>query len=362
MSAELNFDVEGDAEVVGNLELPFNNGSNVVTTGELAFVSSVGGLFIIDVSAPDEPELVSQTPLDTGFSATDVAVSGDLVFLTVDEEGGEGLVEGLAVFDVSDPKEPELVSNIEFETTGISDIAVQDNVFLSSNPDTETLAIGTFNDSGLATLTQTLAIAGGASEVVFAPSGLAVVVGDIGPTATQTSTLTIVNPSTAAIVGSLDFTADVGGPGTFDPFGIAVTDDSEFAFVSGGFLASEVAVFDIEEPDEPTFVTKVDIAGTQAFGISLVDDALFVTSPEIVTSPEPEGSTTFDGFVTILDISDPDEPELEEIVPLAPLGAPVDISAVAFYDDEALAVAVSGDFSAAGGPPGGISVIEAEID
>ncbi|MEM9451316.1 MAG: hypothetical protein AAGA75_22650, partial [Cyanobacteria bacterium P01_E01_bin.6] len=272
------------------------------------------------------------------------------------DEPVEELVEGLAVFDVSNPDAPDLVSNIAFETSGVSDIAVQDNVFASSNPDTEELAIGTFNDSGEATLSETLDIPGGASEVAFAPNGLAVVVGDIGDERdTQTSSLTLVDVSTGNILGSLDFTGDVDG--TFDPFGVAISTDSNFAYVSGGFLANEVAVFNIADPSSPSFVTTVETAGSQAFGISLVGDKLLVSSPDLVTSPE--GVTTFDGFVTIVDVSDPANPEVDEVVSLAPLGAPVDTSATGIDADAILAAAVSGDFSAAGGPAGGVSVIEA---
>ena len=101
-------------------------------------------------------------------------------------------------------------------------------------------------------------------------------------------------------------------------------------------------------------MTTVDTAGTQAFGISLADDLLFVSSPAF-------GDSSSESFVTIVDISNPEKPEVAEIVDLE-LGPVVDISAVALDDDEALAVAVSGDFSAAGGPPGGVSVIETTID
>ena len=130
------------AVVVGDLELPLGDGSNVVTTGDLAFISdenigtSGGGLFIIDVSDPDSPSLLSQTSLGTtpeASIATDVAIAGTLAFLTVfdaDLAPPFNLADGLAIFDVSDPDEPEFRSNVPFTTNVVSDIAVNEELNL----------------------------------------------------------------------------------------------------------------------------------------------------------------------------------------------------------------------------------------
>ena len=101
------------------------------------FGTGGGGLFIIDVSDPQAPFLLSQTPLgvtpDTDI-ATDVAIAGDLAFVTVSD--GDTLMDGLAIFDVSDPTNPGLLSNVPFDTSVISDIAANEdsNLFVSSNP------------------------------------------------------------------------------------------------------------------------------------------------------------------------------------------------------------------------------------
>ena len=88
----------------------------------------------------------------------------------------------------------------------------------------------------------------------------------------------------------------------------------------------------------------------------LVDDQLFVSNP-IVEGAAP--AFTFDGgFVTIVDVSDPADPEVVESVDLDPLGTVVDVSAVEIGEESFRAVAVNADFSDFDGPPGGVSVIE----
>jgi len=373
-----HFEATEDGSVpIGALELPLGPGANIFTTGDLAFISGENELLAVDLSNSSIPSLLSETPLGATISSSDVTIAGTLAFLTVDEvedsegdEAGEdgeadlGLVAGLAVFDISEPDAPELLSNVPFETSAISNIVVSEeqNLFVANNPDTEELSIGMFSDLGLASLDQTIPISGGASEVIIAPSGLALVAGDIGEDIdTQSSNLTIVDPLSGTIISSLDFTANVDG--AFDPFGIAVTPDEDFAFVSGGFVSSEVAVFDIKDPANPSFVTTVETADvttvetaeSQALGISLADDRLFVSNLL-------EENDLNEGFVSVLDVSDPSNPEVDEIIPLSPLDLPVDVSAVTL-DDEGIvrAVSVGADLSATGGPPGGVSVIEIPV-
>lgn len=108
-------------------QAPFTGGSSYGTdiafSGDLAYVGNYDGFVVYDVSEPAAPSIVSQV-LCPG-SQNDVSVSGDLLFLSTDSRWSDdtcsavpqnqGLLpywEGIKVFDVSNPANPEYVTSV----------------------------------------------------------------------------------------------------------------------------------------------------------------------------------------------------------------------------------------------------------
>lgn len=102
--------------------------SDLAFSDDLAFQGNYDGFRIWDIDDPEEPEIVSEV-LCPG-SQNDVSVTGDLVFLSTDSRRTDdscsseqvttpqdGVLtdywEGIKIFDVSDPEEPEYVTAIE---------------------------------------------------------------------------------------------------------------------------------------------------------------------------------------------------------------------------------------------------------
>ncbi|MEO3870152.1 hypothetical protein ABGB18_15160 [Nonomuraea sp. B12E4] len=100
-------DKEGDL----NTDLAFQ--------GDYAYVGNFGGFAIYDISDPAKPVLVSQVSCPA--QQNDVTIYGDLLVLSIDEprssercdsNPGEQSWEGLRIFDVSDKKSPKYVGAV----------------------------------------------------------------------------------------------------------------------------------------------------------------------------------------------------------------------------------------------------------
>ena len=98
--------------------------SDLAFKGTLAFAGHYGGFRIIDLADPGEP--VEVADVHCNGPQGDVTVHGDLLFLSVDTpqstEGcagsrnvtasTEGAFEGVRIFDISDPAEPEFIKGV----------------------------------------------------------------------------------------------------------------------------------------------------------------------------------------------------------------------------------------------------------
>ena len=103
----LVFDVSQPSQptVIGRSQILTNLIKEIVLVGNLAYAVVEGeGLAIFDLSDPTAPILMSFWPTDG--HAWDIAVEGDYAFLTV-------RVNGLDVIDVSDPSQPRRVANLD---------------------------------------------------------------------------------------------------------------------------------------------------------------------------------------------------------------------------------------------------------
>ncbi|MHA6782613.1 LVIVD repeat-containing protein [Pseudonocardia saturnea] len=102
---------------------PTSFGTDLAFQGDLAYVGNYDGFVVYDVKNPKRPQVVSQV-LCPG-SQNDVSVSGDLLFLSTDSQWADDSCsgtpatdpadywEGIKVFDVSDPAAPRYVAAVE---------------------------------------------------------------------------------------------------------------------------------------------------------------------------------------------------------------------------------------------------------
>ncbi|MBB4933213.1 hypothetical protein F4561_004033 [Lipingzhangella halophila] len=123
---------EGEVETSDNVEhvansplqAPLDNtGSDLAFTGDYAIAGNYDGFVIYDISDPENPETVSQVLCEGGQG--DVSVSGDLVYFSVDypredescgspssDPSDPDAFEGIRIFDISDKTQPSYVSAV----------------------------------------------------------------------------------------------------------------------------------------------------------------------------------------------------------------------------------------------------------
>ncbi|NYI04830.1 hypothetical protein FHU37_001773 [Allostreptomyces psammosilenae] len=117
-------------EIVANLPKPAGFdatnalNSDLAFQGDYAFSGNYNGFAIYDISNPKRPELVSQVLCPGGQN--DVAVTGDLLFLSTDSSRSDNSCnsvsqsaaikeswEGIKIFDISDKENPRYVAAVE---------------------------------------------------------------------------------------------------------------------------------------------------------------------------------------------------------------------------------------------------------
>ncbi|MFC7330012.1 LVIVD repeat-containing protein [Marinactinospora rubrisoli] len=111
---------------VANLPKPagFDTNSDLAFTGDYAIGGNYNGFVIYDISDPTEPEIVSQVLCQGGQG--DVSVSGDLLYFSVDypransdcgspasTPADANAFEGIRIFDISDKANPQYVSAVD---------------------------------------------------------------------------------------------------------------------------------------------------------------------------------------------------------------------------------------------------------
>ncbi len=108
-------------------QAPFNAGSvgtDIAFSGNFAYVGNFSGFTVYDISRPTSPTIASQV-LCPG-SQNDISVSGNLLVLSTDSSRSDASCsstaqtatnpaswEGLKIFDVSDPRNPQYVASVE---------------------------------------------------------------------------------------------------------------------------------------------------------------------------------------------------------------------------------------------------------
>ncbi|UUI67428.1 Ig-like domain repeat protein [Aeromicrobium duanguangcaii] len=98
--------------------------SNLAFKGDYVFQGSYNGFVAYDISNPEDPQVVSNT-ICPGYQG-DLSIAGDLLFFSVDQPRngsacGAGTIaasnadawEGIRIFDISDPAAPQYVGNVK---------------------------------------------------------------------------------------------------------------------------------------------------------------------------------------------------------------------------------------------------------
>lgn len=122
-AASPNMKLVANVPPSGALNGPEAWGTDLAFQGDYAFVGNYEGFTIFDISTPAKPSMVSQVVCPGGQN--DVSISGDLLFVSVDDvrsdetcEAGLGGVpsaddwEGVRIFDVSDKARPKYLKSI----------------------------------------------------------------------------------------------------------------------------------------------------------------------------------------------------------------------------------------------------------
>ncbi len=119
-------------KLVANVPLaaPFDGpddwGTDMAFQGRYAFVGNYGGFTVHDIGDPEHPKAVARVRCPSGQN--DISVSGDLLFLSVDEPrtddtcasdlgdpAAAGAWEGIRIFDISDKTHPRYLKSVRTE-------------------------------------------------------------------------------------------------------------------------------------------------------------------------------------------------------------------------------------------------------
>jgi hypothetical protein len=277
-----------DADVIGSLSEPSNAAHSV---GDIVYVLTQDELVTIDASDPDSPLILDVERVGLFFPGRtkDIASDGDRLYAYDFRD--------LAVFDIADPTNPELLATIDdaflrpiaagdgLLYAGVSRNGTRMNldVIDASDPD-ELVTVGS---TSLPNAMADVAYHEGLAYAALGPDGLAVI--------------DVADPTNPTLRGVIDL------PGTL--LRIAVAGQYVYGSSSAG-----LQVIDVSDPDALSLETSIDTEST--FFIQVVGDRLY-------TSP---------GNLTIFGISTPSAPELlaEVEVPQALAGY-----ASAIFDDTA---------------------------
>lgn len=276
--------------------------NNVDIAGSYAYVAGgAGGLFVVDVSNPDSPFIV--TSLDTPGTSIDVKVSGNNAYIAdgssglriidvsapsvplelgfVDTPGiAQDLVKrdnlvfvadgtsGLQIIDVTNPDNPTIMSFVDTPGTA-KGVDVEGNIALVA--DGNTVQIIDITDPALPTILGSVPVSGNVLDLVVRDNYAYVTAYNGGFHVVDFSTPA--NPSVVATSNAIV------------PRDVALSD--QFALFAEQLFPNVVAIYNIATPTSPAFTTTInfsplgDYAGT---GIALTREYVYFTSQSFVVT------------------------------------------------------------------------------
>jgi hypothetical protein len=250
---------------VGHVDIGHDHVLGLTVVGNYAYIANhTGGLKIIDVSDPENPEEVGV--YDTPGTARDLVVFGNYAYVA-DEHGG------LRIIDISDSENPDEVG--AYDTDGNVD-----GVFISGSYAYITDAYGSgllvIDISDLENLEEvgSCETQGSPLLAVFVKGNIAYVTDDRGLIVIDVS-----NVEEPEEIGSFESPNDAD-----------VTVGGEIAFLGG---QEGLTLIDITNPAEPRSISTMETPGC-TYGLKVVGDYAYLAD--------------LDGGFRIVDISDPENP------------------------------------------------------
>jgi hypothetical protein len=259
---------------LGRLATPYRDAATLAVADGFAYVltpstrySRNGALQIIDLSIPTTPIEVGTTTVSGIAFSPEVAVVGDLAYVTVGEEG-------LRIIDVSNPATPVEIGALDTPgfasgVTGVNDVAyVADGGtglrIIDVTEPTAPVEISAIDTPGFA---GTVEVVNGLAYVADGDSGLRVI--DVSNAEAPVEVGAIETPGHArnvAVVGGLAYVADV----------------------SGG-----LRIIDVSKPEQPVEIGALDSPG-QSQGIAVSGGRAYLADRR--------------GGLRIIDVSNPEQP------------------------------------------------------
>ncbi len=213
---------------------------------DIAFVTARGdGLYIVDISAPDRPTLITRWQLQDQ-SIEDAQYLNDLLVLSAHGDG-------LYFVDVSDPNEPEVVSRYD-EMTNCWELASDGELLYVADGEGGLVILNIDDEPEILSRVET---SGTAIDVKVSGDLCAIAAGTAG-----VDLFDISDPTEPILLSTMNTPTYAGHIG-FDSDLIAVAD------------WEEVLVYDVSDPEEPILDGR-RYTDYRAMGVDIRDDSVFL--------------------------------------------------------------------------------------
>lgn len=272
----------------------FVDGRGIYVHGKYAYVASLNGVEVVDISDPTNPTLtgrISDDATTTLRAGRDIFVSGQYAYVASFTE------DGISVLDISDPTNPTQIGSIIDDGTTVLDGA--SGIYVSgkyayvssafdkgvevldiSDPSNPT-HVGSITDDGTTSLdfASDIYVAGTYAYVISTFEGLEI--------------LDISDPTNPTHVGAItdDGTTLLSGP-------TAIYVSGKYAYVTSDFEKG-VEILDVSDPSNPIHVGSITDDGT-----TLLDGSRDI----YVSGRYAYVASYLDNGIEILDVSDPSKP------------------------------------------------------
>ena len=243
-------DVSDPSQPTLTTNLAFRSGvQDVRVEGQYAYFTHHGGLSVLNVSNPGNPQQIAEYKLS--WTLESFCLAGNLAY-TVNGNAG------LEIIDISNPARPALIGNVTAATAAVDVFVVGDYAYVADWQGG--LKIVNVSDPRRPVLTGVADTPGDASDV-YVKAGYAYLVDTFG----GLQIIDVRNPSSPVIVSSVP-------SGSQEPtYGVEVI--GSYAYIAQG--TNGLAIYDISNPSSPTFVAR-ERRMSNAVGVRVIGNYIYV--------------------------------------------------------------------------------------